>query len=762
MQQSRSLNSDWVQKEINLAKNLYDQGALSRIFPIIIDKNISYEDVRIPQWMKETKNIQHIVAPKTAARKINQRLTVLAWETHPSLKSKHNFFVGRNDKIANIEMRLDDFAKKTVSTLFVTGLPSIGRKTFIKHSLTKANLIRDYYNFLTISLESNSGIEDFILKLIDLGFTDHTLEENLITKSIDNKIEIAVKILKNLKPQKERLLIEDNGVLVQGNGNLADWFSKILDQLKSDNYLSLVIACIHKPTRIYNEEHYFQQELFELTKPERNGFLKRYSNFLGLELEQEDLILFSSILTGYPDQVKFAVDLINIEGLFEAKRQTHLIQQYASEKAKIILESFKDEKDLLDLLYLLSKFDFISYKLLFELVDIELYYPKLTILLSKSICEKIGNNSDYIRVNNVIKEYILRNNFGTNTKFDKILNIHVDKFLLDIDLNDKDLSDINFSIRTALKEGKTVPHRLLIPSYFLKTIIELYNKKGINNFKECIKLADRVLENTEFIEDSIINKIYFYKCQSLARLKDSKFFETVRLVPQPDNSFLCGFYHRLMGNPDQAIKDYEYVLTKRPKDFRVISELVLLYIQKDQHDKAIDLAKNLYETYPNNPINAINYLKCLLHGNKSEINIPLIQEVIDNLESINTDKAIEMSFSAKAQLLAKKGQFQEAYRILGNAIHKFPNVSYPKLSLADIAVQDRNVHQLQIAVNMLEKHYEKHELNQSNRSYVKYKAILLALQNKVDSAKLLIENELRSNTSRSYIDEIKNKIEQYA
>ena len=270
-----SLNSDWVQKEINLAKNLYDQGALSRIFPIIIDKNISYEDVRISQWMKETKNIQHIVAPKTAARKINQRLTVLAWETHPSLKSKHNFFVGRNDKIANIEMRLDDFAKKTVSTLFVTGLPSIGRKTFIKHSLTKANLIRDYYNFLTISLESNSGIEDFILKLIDLGFTDHTLEENLITKSIDNKIEIAVKILKNLKPQKERLLIEDNGVLVQGNGNLADWFSKILDQLKSDNYLSLVIACIHKPTRIYNEEHYFQQELFELTKPERNRSLAK-------------------------------------------------------------------------------------------------------------------------------------------------------------------------------------------------------------------------------------------------------------------------------------------------------------------------------------------------------------------------------------------------------------------------------------------------------------------------------------------------------
>lgn len=664
-----SLKSTWVQQEIQLAKGLFDEGKLSRIFPIIIDAKISYEDHRIPKWMQDTKNIQHIVSPKIAARKISQRLTVIAWETHPDLKQKNNFFVGRNDKVSNVEIRLDDFSKAPVTCFFVSGLPEIGRRSFIKYSLTKSNIIKDYYNFLSISLEQNNSIEDFILKLIDLGFSDYSIEGNLFNQSLNEKINHCVNILKYLKKQKERLLIEDSGVLILSDGSLNEWFKNIIEQLKTENYLSITIASKYKPTRIYHEEQYFHQELSELSKIERNGFLKRYSSFLGVELEHDDLLFFSSILSGYPEQVRYTVDIIKIEGLYEAKRQSHKIQEYASDKAKVILEDFKDDQEVLDLLYLLSKFDFISYKLLFELVSIEDYYSKLSLLLSNSICEKIGNNSDYIRVNNIIKEYILRNNFGKTHKFDKVLNEHVDKFILEESFDDKDLSDINFSIQKALKDGKDIPQKLLIPSYFLKTIIELYNKKGINNYKECIRLADRALENKDYIDENIVNKIYFYKCQSLARLKDTDFFNVVKyIVDSANNSFLRGFYNRLIGNPDQAIKDYEFVLTKRPNDLRVKGELILLYMQKDLHSQALHLAKNLYDTYPNNPVNAHNYLQCLIHGNKQDLNIDLIGHVISNLERVNSDKAIEMSYSAKAHLLAKQGNFEFAYEIMTEAI----------------------------------------------------------------------------------------------
>ena len=38
-----ALDSEWVQQEIKLAKKLEDEGNLKRIFPIIIDKDISKE-----------------------------------------------------------------------------------------------------------------------------------------------------------------------------------------------------------------------------------------------------------------------------------------------------------------------------------------------------------------------------------------------------------------------------------------------------------------------------------------------------------------------------------------------------------------------------------------------------------------------------------------------------------------------------------------------------------------------------------------------
>ena len=50
------------------------------------------------------------------------------------------------------------------------------------------------------------------------------------------------------------------------------------------------------------------------------------------------------------------------------------------------------------------------------------------------------------------------------------------------------------------------------------------------------------------------------------------------------------------------------VLRQRPSDYRSKSELVLLYLQNDEHELALGLAKEVYERQKNNPINANNYL----------------------------------------------------------------------------------------------------------------------------------------------------------
>jgi hypothetical protein len=531
---NESLESNWVTKEIEIAKRLEELGTLKRIFPIIIDRNISYTDSRIPQWMKDTKNIQPILSHKVAIRRIKERIRELSKSIHPNLKEKDEIFVGRNDNEKQVEIRLDDFYKDPVICFFVSGLPGVGKKAFIRYVLKKSNVIKGYYNFPMISLEYSNSIEDFILKISDLGFYNLDSNINLLKKSMDEKVDLAVNILQNLHKQNERILIEDHSVIIQPSGSIAPWFEQIVEKLKYTEYLTFCVVGKHRPYfSAIKSESFYSQDIPELSKSERSGLLKRYSEFQELNLQRSDLIFFSEIFTGLPEQVFYAVDLIKGEGIFSARKKSHTIQEFASNRAKVILSDLEGFQEKLDLLYLISKFDFISYDFLFDIVDEIKFYPILEEFLFSSICEKLGSNGDYIRVNDVVREYILRNKFDTNKEFNEKLIKHVGDLLKSDNFEDKDLSDINFAIQVALSQGGKTPEKLLIPSYFLKTIIKLYNTKGTANYKECIKLADRVLENAQYMDDLIIQKIYFIKCQTLARLKDkTPFFENVKNVKE--------------------------------------------------------------------------------------------------------------------------------------------------------------------------------------------------------------------------------------
>ncbi len=45
-----SLNSEWVQKEIFVAR---ESDIVKRIYPIVIEENLDWNDKEIPEWLKE-------------------------------------------------------------------------------------------------------------------------------------------------------------------------------------------------------------------------------------------------------------------------------------------------------------------------------------------------------------------------------------------------------------------------------------------------------------------------------------------------------------------------------------------------------------------------------------------------------------------------------------------------------------------------------------------------------------------------------------
>jgi hypothetical protein len=235
-----ALKSEWVKREILEAEELSKSGKIKRIFPIIIDKNINHQDKRIPSWMREY-NLKYVSKPVIAARRINQRLKELSWELHPRLKEKNAIFVGRNKLINSFEERIDDFGKPKPICVIASGIKEIGRRSLLRRCYIKSNLILESYESSSINLTSQESLEDFIVKINDLGFSQSYDLTNFMTKSVDEKVLIAIDIVTDVQKANEIITIVDNGCIVN-NGEISGWFIGILEGVKRAEKITFSIA----------------------------------------------------------------------------------------------------------------------------------------------------------------------------------------------------------------------------------------------------------------------------------------------------------------------------------------------------------------------------------------------------------------------------------------------------------------------------------------------------------------------------------------
>lgn len=737
-----SLESEWVKNELSLAKVLLDASKLQRVYPIIIEAGIDHTDVRIPGWMRESLNIQPILKPTIAARKINARLTEISWNLHPRLKEREEIFVGRNDLTKEIEERLDDFSKEAPIALVSSGLPSIGRKSLIAHALRKGNLVRDSYDFPVISLSALDGIEDFIVKIHDLGFVTVGDFSEKLNGVLAEKIELAKEISLQIAAEKERILIEDRGVLIQDNGELVDWFEDVCSAVGQTGHLTFGVASKFRLNRSVNWKNplIFSVAVEEMEVTERNGLLKRYAEFQTLNLSKVDYSFFADLLTGYPEQVLFSVDLINSEGLLEARKQSHTIRQYGSDKAKVVLDSFAGDKEALEFIHFMSRFEFISYEVLFDMLGEDNVLPLLQKVLAGSVCEKVGRSGMYIRVNEVIRDYVSRNHYSLPRRYEDAIAKHVQSFLTKYEDDNYDISDYIFSAQELLRNGKSIPDGLIIPSVFIKAIKKLYEEE--KNFGEAIALADRVLKKEKFFHENTVAHIRYIKCQCYARQHNSKFFGEVQKLAKPARAFLSGFYYRLAGNFSKAEEFLAPLVTAERRDPKVLGELVLVYMQSYEYDKAFALAKESYNKRSSNQINANNYFTCLLTRGKSAETLSELKKIIAKLSLDQSERAQEMMESMRARYagLCEDDEY-ESMQIIEAAIHRFENVKYPLLTKADLAAHFQDKEKLKEAVTGLEKLINRK--SSAHRTLVRYKAMLLAMEGNLDQAKQLVNTELK-------------------
>jgi hypothetical protein len=157
-----SLASYWARYEIDQAEHLLRRNALKAAAVIIIDDQVGVTE--LPGWMQNSL-VELVSKPSRAARLISERLNKLR-----DLKSEP-LFLGRERLLADFAQRAIQRAEDgPLRIIIVSGLPGIGRQTFLRHALR---------NTLSLSLgarfplDRSSGFDVLHRQLLDeLGELD--------------------------------------------------------------------------------------------------------------------------------------------------------------------------------------------------------------------------------------------------------------------------------------------------------------------------------------------------------------------------------------------------------------------------------------------------------------------------------------------------------------------------------------------------------------------------------------------------------------
>lgn len=698
-----SLQSDWVKKEFTNAKKLSDKKIIGRIFPLIIDKNITHSDSRIPDWIKKPYNIRSFDNEVLILKKIRQFLRESDFKKYSHLKELDELFVGRNDIIQDFERKIIniDNTKPTciVASCYFEG---IGRRTFLKNGLIKTRIIDKWREPVYIPIDSKESIEDFIYKLNFIQTSPEIFTHDFSIEDMDFKIKLAKESVKKFVDSGEILFIIDNGSIILPNHSIVDWFKKLISAPELENQISICLISKFKPHEFMDKmgSKLLSFQVNELTPPDTQTFFIQYLNLIGRKLSTEDLKHFLKYLKGIPGQIKYAANLIVSLGVFDAKNYVHDIEEFDELQSLSIFEFLKDDDFSKQLLITLSKLPaIISYDLIYKIFgESEQVNKSIQKLQDLSLFYPVNSTHEYLKLNTSIADYINRSkielNFDIKERIKVIAKEAIEKPL---ELNEyTDYSEFLFSLQTMIRNRMHIPQKFLIPSFILKSmILEYYNW----HFKTVIELAIKILENESKFDYQIIRETRYWLCLAYCRTKNDKFFEEIKYFKdsQKDYYFLIGFYYRNSDKMELAEENFLKVLDYDRNHSRTKRELVNVYLRKGEYMKALNWANDNYVEFKTNILHIQAYFTCLIK--KEKLNHEDHETILELLESSKKSlnkKAVDIYNEMQAEYdYYVNRNSNRAIKTLKESLNMNPNNYFACRALIEIYKRDNKLSEIE-------------------------------------------------------------------
>ncbi len=752
----KALESEWVKKELLVSQELLGKDVIKRIYPIVIEKDLKWDDEKIPNWLKEY-TLKYIPKPTKATQLIRKRMVEISWEFNPKIAERNSIFVGRNKEIDEFENRKYDYDMETVLAYIAAGMPKIGRKSLLNHCFVKTHVIENNYRASKIELGMYDGIEDLIIWINDLGFSDNIILSGFMEMEIIEKYKLLAKLLDDIAKNKEILIIEDKGCIITHDGNICSWFTNALSLMNERNRTILGIASKFRVRLPVRDEQLYIINVPALNKMECGGLLQKYMEVEGIELNKEDFKNYNGMLKGFPDQVKFACKLISKYGAERAYDFSDEIENYDTEIIAQILKELEESESDIEFLKLLTEIDMISYQSLQNILgDNEQVKDKVNRFYINGIIEFVGIANEYIKINVSIKDYITREGYELSAEYEEKLNQYIVNFLEKYKYEELDMPDYLLKLRETLINGKEIDNRYMIPSQYLKTMVELYEKR--KDYGKVIEYADIVLKNTNYIEDKLLFEIRYFLCMALAKRRDRRMLAEVQNIDGADHEFLLGFYYRMTGNYEKALEKLVHSMELRNNFSKAKREKVQVLINLERFEEALSVAEENYENDRNNPYHIHAYFLCLIKSDNLDGHVEKLKELILCLDKSTSDFGKELKGRCQALYEAyvnKDGDM--AFAIIDDTIKTSPTPIYALQDKFDICDRLHELKEMKNVIFEIE-NLKMNDIYGKERSLLRAK-ILYAAYSKDYKEVDKLKKEIRDKNVRIHIDNLNKKIE---
>lgn len=683
---NKVLYSTWVNDEIDqLTMRLFKK--TMTFCPFIVDAELSRDTVleKYP-WMKDW-NLQKCTNAKRIANIVRKKInSSYSKDFNPScMRSK--VFIGRNkelDFLLSGSMPIDK-----CRALIASGLPQIGRKRLLLEYIHRILGAKDvnYEDVARINLHADEGIDELCTQLKDYAYTTtYETIDKCLSEGKQSVEDLCVTLINELAQHNDYIFINDDRSIVKPSGEIEPWFIRLLNSDKLPRKINFYIVTQYFLSKQASLAHknVVAVQVPDMSASDKDLLFKAYAEEKKVHYQEENKNFFTQQPSGFPGFILDSVeDLQNFNFGIAKNYVKKNLYQY-DQTIGAIVEEISEDKQLFQLLLIIANLEYVTIDWMNEIMQTDVV-PLIEKLLRFSLIEFFGIENQYIRLHRHLEDYLLRSEQKIDSNYQKIIDEKTRSLFVDLDDEALDLCEHMYKDKKLLVTNvkNIAAQKYVRPTLTLKVMVEQYRKR---QYDDVINIGKYILyETPNSAYDDIKYSVRYWLCLAYCRhgnyddvMREAELFRQVGASEYVYN-FILGYNERLHFNYDKAKMFYKRALDRNNEKYtqyyiKAKHELAMVYMKLGKYNKAIQLAKENYESNPNNLYNVEPYYRCLVATKDADINIlnRLRQEMVSS-KSVDSPIIVD-TFDVERDYYIYHGNHLQAINELKNILQRHPRL----------------------------------------------------------------------------------------